>query len=79
MIRWVLLLLLALNLAYLGFSLYWTPDPDPYAGVPPLERLPHAVGIRLIDSMVDPPPHPARDADDPAAETEPDDEIERRF
>jgi hypothetical protein len=72
MIRWVLLLLLGLNLAYLAFSLYWKPDPDPYAGVAPLERLPHAVEIRLIDSIVDPPPHPAQDADDPPATPAPD-------
>jgi hypothetical protein len=79
MIRWVLLLLLGLNLAYLAFSLYWTPDPDPYAGVAPLERLPHAGAIRLIDAMVDPPPQPARETEDPPAAPAPDDEGDGRF
>jgi hypothetical protein len=76
-IRWVLLLLVALNLAYLGFSRFWTPDP--YAGVAPMERLPHAVEIRLIESVVDPPPHPVQDAGGPPPLPDRDDEAGGQF
>jgi hypothetical protein len=62
MMRWVLLLLLGLNIAYLGFSLHRAHEyeVDPYAGIVPLERFPEAVEIRLIDSLQDSPATEAR-------------------
>lgn len=63
MIRWVLLLLLGLNLAYLGFALHRTPNVDPYADVPVLERLPNAVDLDLSGAvLLRSPPPPAADA-----------------
>lgn len=57
MIRWVLLLLLGLNIAYLAFGLYRIHGVgfDPYADVAPLERGPEVPEIRLIDALADSP------------------------
>jgi len=62
MMRWVLLLLLGLNIAYLAFSLHRVHEygVDPYAGIVPLERFPEAAEIRLIDSLEDSPATEAR-------------------
>ena len=64
MIRWVLLLLLGLNIAYLAFALYRIHEvgSDPYANMAPLEASPEVPGIRLIDSLADSPPTEARDS-----------------
>jgi len=61
-IRWVLLLLLGLNIAYLAFGLYRSHEHgfDPYAGVAPLERFPGASEIQLIDALEDSPVTEAR-------------------
>jgi len=55
-IRWLLLLLLGLNLGYLAFGFYRAHFLDPYAGVAPMKPAPDAVEIRLIDSLADSPP-----------------------
>ena len=62
MIRWVLLLLLGLNFAYLAFGLHRVHEYglDPYADVAPLERGPGVPEIRLIDSLADSLPTEAR-------------------
>lgn len=67
MIRWVLLLLLGLNIAYLAFGLYRIHERgfDPYAGVAPLERVPGASEIRLIDALEDSPATEARGPGNP--------------
>jgi len=62
--RWVLMLLLALNLAYLGWGLYRAHAPDSGREIQPLQRAPGVSDIQLIDSLVDSPPpsgsgHPA--------------------
>jgi len=54
--RWVLLLLLGLNLAYLGWGLYRAHFTDPHSDSPPLQRAPGVSEIRLIDSLADSPP-----------------------
>ena len=54
--RWVLLLLLGLNLAYLGWGLYRAHSADPDRGSPPLQRAPGVSEIQLIDSLADSPP-----------------------
>jgi len=65
-IRWVLLLLLGLNIAYLAFGLYRVHQHgfDPYADVAPLERFPGASEIRLIDALEDSPTTEARGSRD---------------
>ncbi|MFO8004213.1 hypothetical protein [Thioalkalivibrio sp.] len=67
MIRWVLLLLLGLNLAYLAFGLHRSHEAgfDPYADVTPLEPGPEVPEIRLIDSLADSPPTEAKGSGDP--------------
>lgn len=62
--RWVLMLLLTLNLAYLGWGLYRAHVPDSGREIQPLQRAPGVSDIRLIDSLADSPPpsvsgHPA--------------------
>ncbi|AHF00025.1 hypothetical protein THITH_06715 [Thioalkalivibrio paradoxus ARh 1] len=52
--RWVLLLLVSLNLLYFAFSLYRSDMPDPYSNVPPIEVFPDAVILELLDSELDP-------------------------
>lgn len=64
MIRWVLLLLLGLNLVYLAFGFYRAQDADPYSGVEPFKSAPHAAEIQLIDALADSPP-PAEPSFDP--------------
>ena len=68
MIRWVLLLLLGLNLAYLAFGLYRMHGVgfDPYADVAPLERGPEVPEIRLIDALEDSPAAEARGSEAPS-------------
>ena len=67
MIRWVLLLLLGLNMAYLAFGLFRVHEHgfDPYSDVAPLERIPGASEIRLIDALEDSPAMEARGPGDP--------------
>ncbi|AGA33726.1 hypothetical protein TVNIR_2066 [Thioalkalivibrio nitratireducens DSM 14787] len=58
--RWVLLLLVSLNLLYFAFGLYRSDAPDPYADVPPIEVFPDAVILELLEFELDPPsPEPA--------------------
>lgn len=66
--RWVLLLLLGLNLAYLAFGLYRTQlaHNDRQGHSPQSES---GVGeIRLIDSLVDSPPRQDGGTDEAGAE-----------
>lgn len=58
-LRWVLLLLLGLNLAYLGSGLYRAQLTDAAFENPPLQRAPGVRDIRLIDSLADTPAYPA--------------------
>lgn len=59
MMRWILLVLVALNLVYLAFGLYRAHHFDPYTGVaPPQQQATPVREIRLLDSLVDTPPHP---------------------
>jgi hypothetical protein len=53
--RWLLLLLLGLNLVYLGWGVYRAQDSES-ARASPLERAPGVSEIRLIDSLADSPP-----------------------
>jgi hypothetical protein len=67
--RWLLLLLLGLNLVYLGWGVYRAQDPDSKrAG--PLERAPGVGEIRLIDSLADSPP--AQASEEPGSAGGPD-------
>jgi len=67
-IRWVLLLLLGLNLAYLGFALHRTQNADPYANVPVLEPVPNAVDLDLTGAvLLRPSAPPAADAPFPGS------------
>jgi hypothetical protein len=50
MIRWVLLLLLALNVAYLAYGLHRAQISDVYGGVPPLELSPGSLELELLAS-----------------------------
>ena len=65
-LRWVFLLLLVLNAAYLGAGLYRAQVMDPERGNPPLQRAPGVGEIRLIDSLVDSPPPSELHDPDPA-------------
>ena len=58
MIRWVLFLLLALNLVYLAYGLHRAQTSDPYGGVPPLELGPGMLELDLLDAELDPPADP---------------------
>ena len=58
MIRWVLFLLLALNLAYLAYGLHRAETWDAYGGVPPLELGPGMLELDLLDAELDSPPDP---------------------
>ena len=58
MIRWVLFLLLALNLAYLAYGLHRAQTSDAYGGVPPLELGPGMLELDLLDAELDPAPDP---------------------
>lgn len=58
MIRWVLFLLLALNLAYLAYGLHRAQTSDVYGGVPPLELSPGTLELELLASELDPEPFP---------------------
>jgi hypothetical protein len=57
-IRWVLFLLLALNLVYLAYGLHRAQTSDPYGGVPPLELGPGMRELDLLDAELDPPADP---------------------
>jgi hypothetical protein len=64
---WILLLLLGLNLVYLGWGLYRAQGPDHGRAIPPVEAVPGVSEIRLIDSLADSPPpetfaHPEAEA-----------------
>lgn len=56
MIRWVLFLLLALNLAYLAYGLHRAQTSDVYGGVPPLELSSGSQELELLASELDPEP-----------------------
>ncbi len=58
MIRGVLFLLLALNLAYLAYGLHRAQTSDVYGGVPPLELAPGTLDLELLASERDPEPFP---------------------
>ena len=58
MIRWVLFLLLVLNLAYLAHGLHRAQTWDAYGGVPPLELGPGMLELDLLDAELDSPPDP---------------------
>lgn len=64
----MLLLLLGLNLAYLGWGLYRANFTDPHRDSAPLQRAPGVSEIRLIDSLADsPPPRAAGESGQPTA------------
>lgn len=67
MIRWVLLLLLGLNIVYLAFGLYRMHEVgfNPYGDVAPLERGPGVPEIRLIGTLADSPATEARGSETP--------------
>lgn len=54
--RWVLLLLLGLNLAYLASGLYRSYLPHPDRSGPSQQHEPGVGEIRLLDSLADSPP-----------------------
>ncbi len=58
MMRGVLFLLLALNLAYLAYGLHRAQTSDVYGGVPPLELGPDTLELELLASELDPDPFP---------------------